>query len=982
MYCFIERKNNVTMKKDSIVRIWIEKYKVQLILFFSILITKMLINLLFKGPTALNGAADEFGVISGAAFFGGNDWSNVTSHIKYYGWGYSLFMAPVFILFDNMSIIYQGLLFYNALLLALNTVICYNILYKIFKIEKKLECALIAVTSICIYSSMISNDSIINENPLIFLCWVVLYIMLCMQQNVERNKSVKKLSVCLGLTLCYGLTVHTRFIMVWCAVFIAIIAYYVFRKKIFVNIPILLTICFGGYFFITKLIVLIQDKLWLLYLQDGELGNSTGILALGFSYIKYLTSLIGIRAFFSCIIGQLFVMATYSGGIVLLFIVITFFVLREFLFSCKRRVKKSNVKVNESNALLYTSILFIASLLIGTLLFGAVFSLRATITSLQHGIGSKWFVYQRYWAAYCGMAVMLVFLYCIKNRRIPKQYVTISLGIFLTLSVVCVTAIFPLLLKYNINASGAFTTIAPLMFRGLKGTFQNRDFIILAIVGVLIFLIFMILFFKKKYNIVFTLLLFISMYCYGYGVVNREFPLSKVTNEKFQGVKWILDDYGLTPEDCPEIYTDVYVQNYMLAQFELNQYRLLMVSDAEYVNPESENVKLLLTNKITDFEMLNNWSLIYSNQDKDIYLLVRNGELTERLIQEGKNVISLNSLFHVETMYYTSYMKNFEKITNIKLNHDVIIEQNIYFDEEMLTSEYITINLYFYNKSKIPYYEDVNILVMQGETREERCIALASIEHDEPLKVILQTSKFKSGEAKIVLTCPEGIGKVYAVPYMITPKDEDKEIKEENKIVVNGEKLNQQLYYNIIKSSSNSGFNVANQIQEKHNPSEISKKNYTNVTNNLKINQTVYLDFNENINNHSYIGLEFIYKMIEMKDSDILWIEVSQGDVVESFSYKKKHLENKDKIRLFVDREKFHTGEAIIKIYLKTHNKTSLVKFLILREDSPGDLFSLTEHPLVKNGKLYPSKLLVNSYIIYNKHTAVRFPTRKSLKYY
>ncbi len=137
------------MKKDNIIGILIEKYKIQLILFFSILISKMLINLLFKGPTALNGAADESGVISGAAFFGGNDWSNVTSHIMYYGWGYSLLMAPVFILFDNMSSIYQGLLFYNALLLALNAVVCYNILYKFFKIEKKFECALISVASVC-----------------------------------------------------------------------------------------------------------------------------------------------------------------------------------------------------------------------------------------------------------------------------------------------------------------------------------------------------------------------------------------------------------------------------------------------------------------------------------------------------------------------------------------------------------------------------------------------------------------------------------------------------------------------------------------------------------------------------------------------------------------------------------------------------------------------------------------------------------------
>ncbi len=549
----------------------------------------------------------------------------------------------------------------------------------------------------------------------------------------------------------------------------------------------------------------------------------------------------------------------------------------------------------------------------------------------------------------------------------------------MTLSVICVSRIFPSLLDYNINASGAFTTIAPLMFRGLEGTFRNRDFIVITIVGVLIALIFMQLFIKRKYNIVYALFICMSLYCYGYGVINRELPLSKVTNEKFQGVKWVLDDYEITPEEYPEIYTDVYVQNYMLAQFELNQYRLLMVSDTEYVNPSSDNVKLLLTNKITDFEMLNYWSIIYINQEKDIYLLVRNGELTERLIQEGKKVTSLNGMFQVETMYYTSYMRNTEKITNIKLNNGVLIEQNVYFDEEMLNTEYITINLYFYNKSQILFYEDINILVIQGETKEERCVSISSLEHNKPLKVILQSSKFRTGEAKIILTCPEGVGKAYAVPYMIAPKDENVQIKEENKIIVNGEKLNQQLYYNIIKSSNNSGFNVANQILEKHN---MSKKAYTNVTNILKINQTVYLDFSKSMSEYSYIGLEFIYNMSEMKESDTLWIEISQGDVIESFSYKKKHLENKNKIRLVVDGEKFHTGEAIVKIYLKTHNKTSLIKFLILQEDYPGDLFSLTEHPLVKNGKLYPSKLLVNSYIIYNKHTAVRFPTRKSLKYY
>ena len=970
------------MKKDNIIGILIEKYKIQLILFFSILISKMLINLLFKGPTALNGAADEFGVISGAAFFGGNDWSNVTSHIMYYGWGYSLLMAPVFILFDNMSSIYQGLLFYNALLLALNAVVCYNILYKFFKIEKKFECALISVASVCIYNSMISNDSIINENPLIFLCWIILYIMLNMQQNVERNKSVKKLSVYLGLILCFGLTVHTRFLMIWFAVFIAIVAYYVFRKKIFVNIPILLTICIGGYFFISGLISLIQDKLWLLYLQDGKLGNSTGILALGFSYVKYMTSLTGLRAFFSCITGQLLVLAVYSGGIGLLFIVIAFFIVREFFFSCRRRLKKSNVRVNENNALLYTSILFIASLLIGTLLFGAIFSLRATITSLEHGIGTKWFVYQRYWAAYCGMAVMLVFVYLFKNRRIPKMFICITLGIFVMISVICVTAIFPSLTKYSIDASGAFTTIVPLMFRGMEGTFRNRDFIILAVVGILMFLIYMYLIIKKKYNIIFTLLLFVSLYCYGYGVINREIPLSNITNEKFQGVKWVLDDYELTPEEYPEIYTDVYVQNYTLAQFELNRYRLLMVTDLEYINPDSDDVNLLLTNRLDDYELMNNWSLIYSEPDNDIYLLVRNGELTERLIQDGKNVTPLNKKFRIDTMYYTSYRSGTKKSMDMKLNRDVIMEQNIYFNEEMLTGDSVIINLYFYNKSLISFYENVYISVIQGETEEVRCVSLSAIEHDKPLKVILSSSQFKSGEARIVLTCPEGIGKVYAVPYMVKPINEGNEIKEENKIIVNGEKLNQQLYYSIIKAGNNSGVNVANRILEKHDLDVISTKSYTNVTKELKINQTIYLNFDEKNDSYTNIGLEFIYNLIDMKDSDRLFIEISQGEEIEQFWYKKKHLENKNIIRVALDGKKFQSGPAEIKIYLKTQGETSVIRFMILREDYPGDLFSLMEHPLVKNGKLYPSKLLVNSYLIYNKHTAVRFPTRKSPKYY
>lgn len=968
------------MKKDSIVITLIEKYKIQLILFFSILIPKMLINLVFKGPT-VSGGADEFGVISGAAFFGGCDWSDVTSHVLYYGWGYSFVMAPVFLLFENMSIIYQGLLFYNAVLLALNAVICYNILHQIFKIDKKQICALIAVTSSCLFSSMVSNDAIINENPLIFLVWLVLYIILILQQKVEKNESIRKLSVVLGIVLCYGLTVHTRFIMIWGAVFIAVLSYYVFRKKFFVNIPLILLVCVLGYLFIMNIIALVQDKLWLAYLSEGELGNSMENLGSAVKYLEYLTSFTGIRAYFSCIVGQLFVMGTYSGGILIFFIVTSLMILREFIFSCKRRFKKSNIIINENNALIYTSIIFIAALLLGTLFSGAVFSLNSTVISFERGLGSKWLVYQRYWDAYCGIAVMLTFAYCIKNRKSLQSYLISTMFSYLVIIIAFFALVSPHLVGRLTRAAGSFICMTPLMFRGLEGVLENKDFIILAIVGIILALIFGYLLLKKKFGFVSLLLLLISLFCYGTAIVNWEYSTAKANNEKYQGVKWVLDDCGINPKEYTEIYTDFRVPGYTIAQFELNRYQLLMREDYIYNYPENDDVKLLLTNKIT-YEMVDNWSLIYSQPNDNIYLLVRNGELSERLVSEGKRCISLNDYFSIDKLFYSSYIGESEKITSVKLTKDVIIEQNIYITEEMLTGEYVTINLYFYNKSLIPLYENVYISVIQGETEEVRCVSLSAIEHDEPLKVILQSSKFKSGEARIVLTCPEGIGKAYAVPYMVAPKNDTDQIKEENKIIVNGEKINQQLYYSIIKAGNNSGVNVANRILEKHDLDVISTKSYTNVTKELKINQTIYLNFDEKNDGYTNIGLEFIYNLIDMKDSDKLFIEISQGDEVEQFWYKKKHLENKNIIRVAVDGKKFHTGAAEIKIYLKTQGETSVIKFMILREDYPGDLFSLTEHPLVKNGKLYPSKLLVNSYLIYNKHTAVRFPTRKSPKYY
>ena len=138
------------IRKNSIVAETVKKYRIQIILFLSFFVVKILTNLLFKSLTSATGN-DEIGTIAGAAYFAGLDWSDVVSTILYYGWGFSALMAPAFHLSDNMSVIYQIMLSYNALLMALSVVICYNILKNIFKIDSEITCALISLASCCFY---------------------------------------------------------------------------------------------------------------------------------------------------------------------------------------------------------------------------------------------------------------------------------------------------------------------------------------------------------------------------------------------------------------------------------------------------------------------------------------------------------------------------------------------------------------------------------------------------------------------------------------------------------------------------------------------------------------------------------------------------------------------------------------------------------------------------------------------------------------
>lgn len=776
------------LRKSNVVAEIVKKYRVQIILFLCVFIVKVLTNLLFKSMTSATGN-DEIGTIAGAAYFAGLDWSNVVSTILYYGWGYSALMAPAFLLSDNMSVIYQIMLSYNALLMALSVVICYNILKNIFKINGEFTCALISLASCCFYHNIINGNSIINENPLVFLNWLVLYLILIMQRRAEEGKKVRAFSLLLGFLLCYGLTVHTRFIFTWCALLLAIIIYYLFRNKFFVHIPIIIAECGMGYFIVKYLNSIIQDKLWLAYLKDGAIGNSMESIGEIWGNFAGLFSINGMIAYLKCIVGQFFVLGTYSGVFLVLFFVIGGFAAGKLISVIRTKIKKSESEISGMNASLYTAILFIAALISATILFTSVASINSVLASIDQGTGSKWYVYQRYWAAYCAMAVMLTFVYLVKKVKIKREMI-ITIIIYILTSGIFLGFIAPELEGIRIKSSGAFTIITPLMLRKMQGYFSYLDFFKLLMAGLFIYMVSVVLIKKRKIKLL--SIVFITMYIFIYScfLVQSDIPAAQVNNSKYQGLKDILNQYEISDEKYKRIYVDKNFPSYMLAQFELNRYELILADSEEYTRAEAEDIQLLLTRELME-EMAEQWKLLYSEEQGNytVYLLIKDGELYDLLQSRGIEIKDLDEILGFQELYFADPLRNSNKKKGEKLKHDVEMRQKIHITKEMLSKDQFAIQLLFWNRENCEYTDKVYITVEQDNVISQYEIALNNIEDNIPINVIMDTRTFHAGEADVILTCPTGGGYRYVLPYIV----ENKENYEDN-LYVNKIKQDSRLY--------------------------------------------------------------------------------------------------------------------------------------------------------------------------------------------
>lgn len=526
-----------------------------------------IILILFAYPVRT--ISDEISTISNGALWAGFDWSDVLSNAGYYGSGMIVLFTPIIRFVDNPILMYRLILLCESLLYGMGAIICFYILRKLFNINNEKYCCLVSIA--CSYVVAVRTMIVYNEHMLTFLSWVFILIILLACKN-EYNKRLKcKLSIICVIFLSYSLTVHTRAIIFWGAVAIAIIIGYFLYRRWILSVPIL--ICIGGplYFLVQRYNDFMKENLWLKN-GDHQLRNEAVTSSPLIELFRPRTW----HAWGNIFFGQIQTINVLVGGIFLatLVLIVTLSV---------RYIRLRQVKHQNEITIGFTIIVgwFCLSAIIVTILgqvaswgIWATDGMSLGIPSSSYGI--KAFTYIRYFAIYCGPLVMIFFAWCYYHKKWFQQSFKTILLIFIELQIYWFCAIIPYIYQNNTLTE----VYIPFALWNENREIDIRLFLPASIVCIIIMFAFYVCSKKEKIFVPVILTIGILLFQYYYnGIIydyNNSIRSYNIANAGYELIN-DLTDY----QDVPN---DIYVydatekedhQNYMMYQILLKKYHIV-----------------------------------------------------------------------------------------------------------------------------------------------------------------------------------------------------------------------------------------------------------------------------------------------------------------------------------------------------------------------------------------------------------------------
>lgn len=484
------------------------KYANHLLIFFLLFFFGFVINSQVKLMTAIVGA-DSFGTLAGVAYFSGYDWSNLLAErVPYYGVGTGLAFSPIYRFIRNPVYAYHALLACNGVLLGLSGIFCYSLVKRFTSLTK--ACATItALACVCLPTTLFFVTAILNETMLIFLAWLIIYLFsLVAEKNTKRARFI--FTALLGLTVTFSFLVHTRAILIACAIlFAGMYARFILKQKI-INLPLFSTIAATGYTLTYLYTKYIQRTYWL---SSGNLDNTADGLLEAFRFIPLIfTSLNYFKGFLYSLIGRLYSLFSVTGGLACIALVALVFI----IFNSPAQKNNHGIKICS---------MFILLLFLANWILISIASSEKTAIYIATGLADKWFTYLRYHGILAAPLLVIPIVYIINNKEKQKPILWISAGVYASIFAFFVLFISPYY-EGTLPASGEFTYYA---FSGIRQNeiMSRYTMIYMGLIGIVVFLFLFLFIYKSRALGAAILSLLYSLCVFGGTFLTSTIPVSE-----------------------------------------------------------------------------------------------------------------------------------------------------------------------------------------------------------------------------------------------------------------------------------------------------------------------------------------------------------------------------------------------------------------------------------------------------------------------
>lgn len=540
-------------------------------------------------PPQMRLIQDEIGKMAIAAKLAGFNWDSTVNSTLYYGYGFFALLTPLFKFITDPYLLYTIIVTMCAAVYSLIAPISFHCMRKYFRVENL--GILFPAAFLCSYSMQHAIRVITNEAPFALCLWLIIWILLALQENENTCHSKVKLTICLTLVLIYSLSVHTRAILIIAVIFGTIIVYFWVYKKWIVNMPIFIPLMCGGYYGVQQLNKYVQHMIWMQNSSSEALTNSSQSLFDSlFRNIQKVFILENWTAYFSILIGNIQTLTIKSGGIFMIIMIASIMLFLAVL------TKKKFLYNDTGNQLWPKCILIVIMCfsgliftIIGLMLIGGA----SVATQIWHEVERtsttlKVISYPRYYGLYFGPLLMVGIAWLANNLSDIKKEWSANIKHLVIVAFIFIEIFWSVLVvPISYLCTSVETKFSPFTLWKMDSEPSKAYLAITVVVCTIMLLVLGVLLKKKKLKIILWIVIFISVYDMFYYNLNTLTTNVSYGSKTYEVIKYL-------ENEC-EVPSTIYVpktSQAMVVQFMLNRYEIIV----DFPSTLNDDILVITTN--------------------------------------------------------------------------------------------------------------------------------------------------------------------------------------------------------------------------------------------------------------------------------------------------------------------------------------------------------------------------------------------------